>query len=336
MRGRNITCTVEVDGQRLDESVLTCLTSGDEEQWFIDLSTVLSLLDLIAREQVDPRAVREALRCAASWDSGCCGECDDAAGHHAEARRRHVDAVQRWNETRRELDPDTYPYLLNKGRLHRLGCPRPPTPRPPSFPENLHAFAVLFDGYGRTLDSVLDAMDERSARGAEQISVADVLGMIARDGQAAVTARVCRGCKPSLPWLDPTHPAVQPACWGWAVDAVILDQLRAATTESSGTGVNVLPEQRAAYAMLERWHDGRCAICGETPVGGGLVRDHDHDSGLMRGLLCSPCNIAEGRTDALLFENYRRRPPCAILGVEVLYLPPGFRPGLRHAALTAG
>ncbi|MGC4778642.1 endonuclease domain-containing protein [Micromonospora chalcea] len=80
---------------------------------------------------------------------------------------------------------------------------------------------------------------------------------------------------------------------------------------------------------------GRCAVCGQGHTVGRLVRDHDHASGLIRGLLCSSCNTAEGRTDSLLFNNYRRRPPSVILGIEVLYLPAGFKPGTHHLGVPA-
>jgi Recombination endonuclease VII len=99
--------------------------------------------------------------------------------------------------------------------------------------------------------------------------------------------------------------------------------------------VNVVPEQQVAYAMLALWHRGRCAICDHIPARGGLIRDHNHASGLIRGLLCRECNTAEGRSDSWLFRNYRHRPPSTILAIEVLYLPPGFRPGTRHLTTPA-
>ena len=44
--------------------------------------------------------------------------------------------------------------------------------------------------------------------------------------------------------------------------------------------------------MLES-QGGVCAICGAMPKG-RLAVDHDHATGQVRGLLCSPCNVALG------------------------------------------
>lgn len=53
---------------------------------------------------------------------------------------------------------------------------------------------------------------------------------------------------------------------------------------------------------LQSWEEmfeaqsGRCAICREAPAAGrfGLVVDHCHSTGLVRGLLCAPCNSGIG------------------------------------------
>ena len=62
-----------------------------------------------------------------------------------------------------------------------------------------------------------------------------------------------------------------------------------------------------AYGALLERQNGRCAICGQVDGGGskyGLRRrlavDHDHVTGIVRGLLCAKCNSALG-----LFEHDR-------------------------------
>ena len=58
----------------------------------------------------------------------------------------------------------------------------------------------------------------------------------------------------------------------------------------------ITPEERDVM-IAER--DGRCDICGERPVSplptqNQLHVDHDHNTGKIRGLLCSRCNRAIG------------------------------------------
>lgn len=65
----------------------------------------------------------------------------------------------------------------------------------------------------------------------------------------------------------------------------------------------ISPEE---YARLLDLQGGVCAICGnpETLVRRGrsvpLMVDHDHMSGLIRGLLCHRCNVGLGLLEAVL------------------------------------
>jgi hypothetical protein len=59
--------------------------------------------------------------------------------------------------------------------------------------------------------------------------------------------------------------------------------------------------------MVEAQH-GRCAICGDK---GRLFVDHDHETGSVRGLLCSNCNTALG-----MFEDDLARIERAIKYLE--------------------
>ncbi len=55
------------------------------------------------------------------------------------------------------------------------------------------------------------------------------------------------------------------------------------------------------YAALLQEQGGACAICGEPETGGwDLAIDHDHATGIVRGLLCRRCNVGIGllRDDA--------------------------------------
>ena len=47
------------------------------------------------------------------------------------------------------------------------------------------------------------------------------------------------------------------------------------------------------YEAMVLNQKGRCAIC-KSKVGDALRVDHDHDTGKVRALLCSNCNIAFG------------------------------------------
>jgi hypothetical protein len=77
--------------------------------------------------------------------------------------------------------------------------------------------------------------------------------------------------------------------------------------------------KRADYDRLLAEQNGVCAICGGGPVGNGkrygrLSVDHDHDSGIVRGLLCGTCNSGLGmfKDDAYICEaaaDYLRNGP---------------------------
>lgn len=73
-------------------------------------------------------------------------------------------------------------------------------------------------------------------------------------------------------------------------------------------------EKRAALLVIQ---GNACAVCGAA---GPDRADHDHDTGLLRGMLCKSCNVMEGKTrlrpcgisDEVLarFDAYRAKPPA--------------------------
>jgi hypothetical protein len=78
-----------------------------------------------------------------------------------------------------------------------------------------------------------------------------------------------------------------------------------------------VPPHLSATEALRRWQGGACAMCSASR--GRLLVDHCHRTGLVRGLLCSSCNTAEGLGSSPAFAAYRERPPAAMLGVAEQY-----------------
>ncbi len=48
------------------------------------------------------------------------------------------------------------------------------------------------------------------------------------------------------------------------------------------------------YATMLAAQDGGCAICGGEPTSKALHVDHNHETGVVRGLLCDNCNRGIG------------------------------------------
>lgn len=106
----------------------------------------------------------------------------------------------------------------------------------------------------------------------------------------------------------------EPACWTWPV------------TDEDRFAVSRCPENFSHY-LLWNWQQGRCAVCADSVNERSiLVRDHDHQTGLMRGLLCQTCNNAEGRTacgiaePSDLFDNYRATNPVTMLALRARHV----------------
>jgi hypothetical protein len=120
-----------------------------------------------------------------------------------------------------------------------------------------------------------------------------------------------------------------PACWSWKVDE--LSASKAIWYSSPSWSSDPKARFQACKMVLEDWQESRCAICARSPRAMGpnarrryvrqLLVDHDHSTGLIRGLLCAGCNNAEGRasTKAARYVGYRERPPAFILKMSVPY-----------------
>ena len=57
---------------------------------------------------------------------------------------------------------------------------------------------------------------------------------------------------------------------------------------------NITP---AEWEVIFTYQQGVCFCCGRPSVGKRLATDHSHDTGLLRGLLCAPCNALLGKIE---------------------------------------
>ncbi len=133
-----------------------------------------------------------------------------------------------------------------------------------------------------------------------------------------------------------------PACWSWPVPAWRDHGAELAALAARGdlsAGAWRLIYRDAAALRWAEFHAGvrvaddpdaapRCAMCGTGGLREGgatrVVDDHDHTTGLIRGILCSGCNVAEGIGRRDVAAAYAARPPSLILGYRSWYVGRGW------------
>lgn len=69
------------------------------------------------------------------------------------------------------------------------------------------------------------------------------------------------------------------------------------------------------FEEMEARQGGRCAICRKPPKDKALAVDHDHRTGLVRGLLCTFCNhrllgVTDDADHLAAAAAYLRQPPA--------------------------
>lgn len=78
-------------------------------------------------------------------------------------------------------------------------------------------------------------------------------------------------------------------------------------------------ERQMVIVKLMHHQKGLCAFCSERLV--SPVIDHDHFTDMVRALLCTRCNSAEGRAsqDDPAWSAYRMSNPAMEIGLKVSY-----------------
>ncbi|WP_414464373.1 endonuclease VII domain-containing protein [Hyphomicrobium sp. DY-1] len=61
-----------------------------------------------------------------------------------------------------------------------------------------------------------------------------------------------------------------------------------------GRGNSRVAVYKPEYEALHKRQNGCCAICGRKPEKRSLVVDHEHGTGVVRGLICYHCNTGLG------------------------------------------
>ena len=121
-----------------------------------------------------------------------------------------------------------------------------------------------------------------------------------------VNKKSCSKCKQDLPITDFVRRKFSPSGkWGYTSWCKPCRRQKAKQDWTDG-GIRDKIYQRKFGITLEDYQrmfesqNGCCAICGtDKPTGHGkkngrLSVDHDHETGFVRGLLCTNCNIALG------------------------------------------
>ena len=133
--------------------------------------------------------------------------------------------------------------------------------------------------------------------------------MSTHPGRPVTGSRRCKDCPPDRPQRPAPHPG--PRCYTHHRAKRRADAHRAHARRVENTyGIS-----GDDYGRLHAPQGGRCAICQRaTGKPRRLAVDHNHQTGQVRGLLCSPCNFELlGRYDQAALQralDYLTDPPA--------------------------
>jgi hypothetical protein len=82
--------------------------------------------------------------------------------------------------------------------------------------------------------------------------------------------------------------------------------------------VNLKADPANGVYEFDLWQGNRCAICGASPSAREarrLAMDHDHTNGLVRGRLCTGCNVREHHQNHRVYQMWSSgMNPCWMFG----------------------
>jgi hypothetical protein len=264
----------------------------------VELPLVMKLLELITEGCAPAAEVHSALRRVLdnrSQISGCCFMCDISHSNHVEACARYQKQVawfDQFESARKGQD-----FLIVGSIIHVADCRYDRLKRP------VHPGELKDWVHGPDAKHYWFSRHDQAVAPYQFMSEAEFVEWNLEENAYKYRRKLARFCKRCNSRMPPSFriSSVDPACWNWSLDSI-------ASCSAGGSDLD-------AYLDMEAWQDGRCAVCG---ISRPLVIDHDHDTGLIRGLLCKSCNIREAREEGI-FQKYRAQNPAHMLSLNLAY-----------------
>lgn len=131
------------------------------------------------------------------------------------------------------------------------------------------------------------------------------MGTFTQESKTRVNVRVCKDCKLEKPLDDfykyrdnrngkTYHYTRCKPCHILITLPKTTEEKAARYTRDRKLRYKKIGGSQELFDDLNAKQNGLCAICGDLPHGTHLSMDHNHDTGVVRGLLCRSCNVGIG------------------------------------------